>query len=83
MQLVETGKVDLNGKLTDYLPFYRKNPGERVSIHHLLSHSSGIPDHLRIPGFWQNQMLLQYSRKDFVHRFCSGDLEFEPGPRGL
>ncbi|MCK4431506.1 MAG: beta-lactamase family protein, partial [Candidatus Aminicenantes bacterium] len=61
MQLVETGKVDLNGKLTDYLPFYRKNPGERVSIHHLLSHSSGIPDHLRIPGFWQNQMLLQYS----------------------
>lgn len=81
MQLVETGKVDLNGKLTDYLPFYRKDTGERVTVHHLLSHSSGIPDYLRIPGFWQNQLLLQYSRKDFVHRFCSGDLEFEPGSK--
>jgi len=79
MQLVETGKVDLNGKLTDYLPFYRKETGERVTIHHLLSHSSGIPDYLGIPGFWQNQILLQFSRKEFVHRFCSGDLEFEPG----
>jgi len=79
MQLVETSKIDLNGKLTDYLPFYRKDTGERVTIHHLLSHSSGIPDHLRIPGFWQNQLLLQYSRKDFVQRYCSGDLEFEPG----
>ncbi|MGB8953434.1 MAG: serine hydrolase [Candidatus Aminicenantales bacterium] len=81
MQLVETGKIDLNGKLTNYLPSYRKDTGERVTIHHLLSHSSGIPDYLRIPGFWQNQLLLQYSRKDFAHKFCSGDLEFEPGSK--
>jgi len=81
MQLVEKGRIDLNGKLTDYLPFYRKDTGERVTIHHLLSHSSGIPDYLRIPGFWQNQLLLRYSRKDFVNEFCSGDLEFEPGSK--
>lgn len=81
MQLIEAGKLDLEGKLIDYLPFYRKNTGQRVTIHHLLSHSSGIPDHLRIPGFWQNQMLLRYSRKEFVHQFCSGDLEFEPGSK--
>jgi len=81
MQLVETGKVDLDGKLIDYLPFYRNDTGERVTIHHLLSHSSGIPDYLRIAGFWQNQILLTYSRKEFVNKYCSGDLEFEPGSK--
>ena len=79
MQLVEKGKIDLDGKLTDYLSFYRRDTGEKVTIHHLLSHSSGIPDYLRIPGFWQNQLLLQYSRKNFVNQFCSSDLEFKPG----
>ena len=81
MQLVEEGKIDLNGKLTDYLSFYRKDTGDQVTIHHLLSHSSGIPDYLRIPGFWNNQLLLNYSRKDFVQQFCSSDLEFEPGSK--
>jgi len=79
MQLVDAQKVDLEGKITDYLPFYRHDTGEKVTIHHLLSHSSGIPDYLRIPGFWQNQMLLQHSRDEFVKKYCSGDLEFEPG----
>lgn len=79
MQLVEEGKIALHGKLTDYLPYYREDTGDKVTIHHLLSHSSGIPDYLRIPGFWQNQLLLQYSRKNFVEQFCSSDLEFEPG----
>ena len=81
MQLVEAGKLDLDGKLTDYLPFYRKDTGNKVTIHHLLSHSSGIPDYLRIPGFWQNQILLSYSRKEFIKKYCSGDFEFEPGSK--
>ncbi|MFC1724616.1 serine hydrolase [candidate division KSB1 bacterium] len=81
MQLVEKGKIDLNGKITDYLPYYRKDTGEKVTIHHLLSHSSGIPDYLRIPGFWQNQLLLRFSRRDFIDQFCTGDLEFEPGTK--
>lgn len=81
MQLVEDGRIDLNGKLSDYLPSYREDIGKKVTIHHLLSHSSGIPDYLRISGFWQNQLLLNYSRKDFANQFCSGELEFEPGSK--
>ena len=43
LQLVEEGKIKLNGKITDYLPDYRKDTGEKVTIHQLLNHTSGIP----------------------------------------
>ncbi len=43
LQLVEQGKVKLDGKVSDYLPAYRKDIGEKVTIHQLLNHTSGIP----------------------------------------
>jgi CubicO group peptidase (beta-lactamase class C family) len=43
LQLVEQGKIKLDAKLSDYLPDYRKDTGEKVTIHHLLTHTSGIP----------------------------------------
>ena len=38
MQLVEEGKIKLDGKITDYLKDYRKDTGDRVTIHNLLNH---------------------------------------------
>ncbi len=81
MQLVEEGKLKLDGKLTDYLPDYRKDTGERVTIHQLLNHTSGIPSYTGLPGFFQNESRNPYSVKDFVKKFASGDLEFEPGTK--
>ena len=54
MQLVEEGKINLDGKLSDYLPNYRKDTGEKITIHHLLTHASGIPSYTGIPGFWSD-----------------------------
>src|SRR5690242_20769651 len=51
LQLVEQGKIKLDGKLSDYLPDYRKDIGEKVTIHHLLTHTSGIPSYTGLPGF--------------------------------
>ena len=31
LQLVEQGKIKLDGKLSDYLPYYRKDVGEKVT----------------------------------------------------
>ena len=42
MQLVEEGKLKLDGRLSDYLPDYRSDVGGKVTIHHLLLHTSGI-----------------------------------------
>lgn len=51
LQLVEQGKVKLDGKVSDYLPAYRKDIGEKVTIHQLLNHTSGIPSYTSLPGF--------------------------------
>jgi CubicO group peptidase (beta-lactamase class C family) len=81
LQLVEQGKIKLDGKLTDYLTDYRKETGDRVTIHHLLNHTSGIPSYTGLPGFFQEVSRDPYSVADFVKKHASGDLEFEPGSK--
>ena len=43
MQLVEKGLISLDDPVEKYLPIKLKPFGEPVTIHHLLTHSSGIP----------------------------------------
>ena len=81
MQLVEEGKIRLDGKLSEYLPEYRKDTGNRVTIHHLLTHTSGIPSYTDIPGFFEDISRDPYSVSDFIKKFCSGDLEYTPSER--
>ncbi len=79
MQQVESGKIKLDGKLTDYLPYYRKDTGDKVTIHMLLTHTSGIPSYTNQPDFMEKVSQKYYTPDDFVKEYCSGDFEFEPG----
>jgi CubicO group peptidase (beta-lactamase class C family) len=79
MQLVEEGKIDLQAPITRYLPDYRKETGDRVTIHHLLTHTSGIPSYTSLPNFFNEVSRDPYPVDEFIEKFCSGDLEFEPG----
>ena len=81
LQLVEQGKIKLDGKITDYLPDYRKDTGDRVTIHQLLNHTSGIPSYTDQPGFLQDVSRNPYTVADFVKKYTSGSLEFEPGSK--
>jgi len=81
LQLVEQGKIKLDGKLSDYLPEYRKDTGDKVTIHHLLTHTSGIPSYTNQPGFLENVSRNPYKVNEFVKKYASGDLEFEPGSK--
>ncbi len=81
MQLVEQGKIKLDGKISDYLPDYRKDTGEKVTIHHLLTHTSGIPSYTGLPGFFANVSRNPYKVDEFVKKYASGDLEFAPGTK--
>lgn len=80
MQLVEEGKIKLDGKLTDYLPNYRKDTGDKITVHQLLNHTSGIPSYTT-GKFFQDDSRDYYSPSDFVKKFSSGDLEFEPSTK--
>ena len=79
LQLVEENKVKLDGKIIDYLPDYRHDTGGKVTLHHLLNHTSGIPSYTNLPRFFQHESRTRYSVDEFVKKFASGDLEFEPG----
>jgi CubicO group peptidase (beta-lactamase class C family) len=81
LQLVQEGKIKLEGKLTDYLPDYRKDTGDRITIHQLLNHTSGIPSYTGLPNFFEEISRNPYSVSDFVKKYASGDLEFEPGTK--
>lgn len=83
MQLVEEGKINLDEKMTAYLKKYRKDTGDKVTIHHLLTHTSGIPSYTGYPGFWSDSSRNPYTIDELIEKFCSGDLEFEPGSRYL
>lgn len=79
MQLVEKGKIKLDGNLSDYLPYYRKDIGEKITISQILSHTAGIGNYTDVSDFMQNQVKNKFEPKDFVLKFCSNDLVFEPG----
>src|SRR5215213_8480309 len=81
LQLVEQGKIRLVGRLSYYLPEYRKDVGDKVTIHHLLTHTSGIPSYTGQPGFLENVSRNPYKVDEFVKKYASGDLEFEPGSK--
>ena len=81
LQLVEEGKIKLDGKLTDYLTDYRKDTGDRVNIHQLLNHTSGIPSYTNRSDFFREYSRNPYGVAEFIKKFASGDLEFEPGSK--
>lgn len=80
LQLVAEGKLQLEDKVTAHLPDYRKDTGERVTLAHLLNHTSGIPSYTTA-SFFQNDSRDPYAVAEFVKKFASGDLEFEPGTK--
>ena len=80
LQLVDEGKLALDARLSDVLPYYRKDTGSRITIHNLLNHTSGIPNYTT-PTFFAESARSHFTVEQFVTKFCSGELEFDPGSR--
>ena len=80
MQLVEQGKIDLTASITRYLPDYPARTGDRVTIHHLLNHTSGIVGYTELPGFGETSRNT-YTPTRFLDFFAKQDLLFEPGTK--
>lgn len=81
MQLVEAGKIDLEGKITNYLPDYPPANGEKITIHHLLTHSSGIPSYTGMTEIMKHRGSMEEAPEDFIKNFWEKELEFEPGSK--
>ncbi|WP_460940699.1 serine hydrolase [Spirosoma humi] len=81
MQLVEQNKLKLDGKITDYLPDYPKTTGDKITIHHLLTHTSGIPNYTNVPRFFETLARNPYTPQAFIKEFSNLPLDFEPGAK--
>ncbi len=80
MQLAAEGKVKLDGRLSDYVPEYPKATAERITIHQLLTHQSGIPNYTT-PEFFAKRSREYYSPIDLAKVFWDRPLDFEPGAK--
>ena len=52
MHLVEQGKVDLNKPVQNYLPEFTGEGREKITVRHLLTHTSGLPAGLPQDPAW-------------------------------
>ena len=79
LQLVQEGKLKLTDKIIDWLPAYRKDTGAKISIHHLLSHQSGMRDFTADYDYRTTTARLPFGKDEFIEQHCSHDLAHEPG----
>jgi len=80
LQLRDEGKVDLDAKVTQYLPWYRGETGNKISIRNLLGHRSGIPNYSTAAAL-RDIDNNAYTGRQVAEKYLSGDLEFEPGTK--
>lgn len=81
MQLVEKGLVRLDGEISRYLPGFSGDLGSGITVRHLLTHTSGLPDLFHQPSFESGKPYQPHA----IGRINSGvtrdRLEFPPGSR--
>lgn len=80
MQLEAAGRLSVDDPISKHLTDYPKPVADRVTIQHLLTHSSGIPSYTE-PADYGTQMTLPFTVAQMIARFKDKPLEFEPGSR--
>jgi len=82
LQQAAEGKILLQGKVSDYLPWYRKDTGSRMTIEQLLHHTSGLPSDFDSPEFnATREAARRYEHQEFAEKFCQPLLSSEPGTK--
>ncbi|NER14708.1 serine hydrolase [Leptobacterium flavescens] len=77
LMLVEQGKLNLDDEITVFIPDYPTH-GKRITVHHLLTHTSGIKSYTSMP------VLREIATKDLtpmelIDVFKDEPMDFDPG----
>jgi CubicO group peptidase (beta-lactamase class C family) len=78
LQLVQQGKINLQGTIKDYIPDYSEPSGDSITIHQLLTHSSGIKSNLDAKEE-EIKQCLHHELRDLVGYAEHSDLISKPG----
>jgi CubicO group peptidase (beta-lactamase class C family) len=80
MQLVEQGRLALDDTLQKFLPDFPAQ-GHRVTIRHLLDHTSGIKSYTALGQAWRRRMRDDLPHDSLVALFSTLPFDFAPGER--
>ncbi len=76
LKLQEEGKLKVTDRLSKYIPGYPR--GDEVTLHHLMTHTSGIENFTDKLDF-SGKVTQAISSSDLIDSFKYEDLNFEPG----
>lgn len=77
--LQERGKLSVQDPICKYVDNCPGAWGE-VTIHHLLSHTGGVPNFTSFPDY-QPKMMMPVTTQDMIARFKDKPLDFKPGEK--
>ena len=77
--LVNDGLIDLNATINDYIPDYSGPANNKATIHQMLTHTSGIPNHGAIPNLSKKRVRWIYDTDQYLELIEDIKLKFEPG----
>jgi len=78
LKLMDEGKLTLDGKLTDYLPEFPGEKGDAITVHQLLTHTSGVMGEPRLSDL-EDIERLYYTRERLFQYICEKELVYPPG----
>jgi D-alanyl-D-alanine carboxypeptidase len=79
LMLADEGKLSVSDDITKYLPDFPAQ-GKRITIEHLLTHTSGIRGYTDMPDF-QKTINKRVAINEMIDRFKNEPLQFDPGTR--
>ena len=80
LQLAEQGKLSIDDPVSKYYP--EAPPSwSKVTLKHLLTHTSGIPTYTGLAGFGPRESRLRQTPSDLIKLIRDRPLDFEPGSR--
>lgn len=78
LKLQEEGKLSVQDKLSKYLPGYPR--GDEVTLHHLLTHTSGITSYTSKPEF-MTTVTKAVTEDEQIDSFKNDEFDFNPGDK--
>src|SRR5690348_4828479 len=82
MRLMEQGKLSLDDTLQKFLPNF-PTQGNRVTVRHLLNHTSGIKSYTSLGPKWARVMRIDLATDSLVALFANEPFDFKPGDAWL
>lgn len=77
--LVDDGLIDLDSTINTYIPEYSGPGKNKATIHQMLTHTPGIPDHGAIPNLSKKRVRWIYSSDEYLQLINEVESKIEAG----